>query len=159
MTNTQYKFKVVKGFWSVNQDEQLGNFFTQKCNSYLPLPLKHQRSTMVDLEAWFLGVSSHDNASISFRRCRWVILGKDSKLKEIESRKWLTGFSRYKVQMVSEYLWLSKLLNKVKYFLYLYGMKWDHSTCEMGENSCELGQNFEDLPNVWNETWDAWLDD
>lgn len=111
-----YKFKVVKGFWSVDHDEHTGNLFAHKGYSYLPFPLKLQRSTKVDLEVWFLGVSSQGNALFSFRRFRWVILGKDLKLKELEQKKWSTGFLWYRVQMVSEFLGYQSLQMKAKAF-------------------------------------------
>lgn len=98
------KLKVVGGFWSGNYEEYTGNLFSQKCNSYLPFSLKPQRSTIVDLEVWVQGVSSQGNALVSFRRCRWMILGEYLKLKELESKKWLIGFLGYQVQMVSEFL-------------------------------------------------------
>lgn len=75
-------------------------------------------------------------------------MGEDLKPKELESKKWLTSFLRYQVQMVLEFLWLSKLAKKGKQFLYLKEMRHDQGTCEMEVNSCELGQNFVDLQSV-----------
>lgn len=71
--------------------------------------------------------------------------------------KW---FLRYRVQMVSEFLYLSKLANIGKYFLYLYGKCYWAHTCEIDLNSCERSWIFYLFSicvraRVKNVTW-AW---